>query len=122
MILLNCIYRWWKALNFSEKLPFIRDRVIECYFWILGVYFEPEYLLARRMLTKVIAMTSAIDDIYDVYGTFEEIELFTEAVDRLKLIHTFSFQLSIIIKCKFKHLTIILTIHINLKSQLTLTV
>uniref|UniRef100_A0A2N9HR11 Terpene synthase N-terminal domain-containing protein n=1 Tax=Fagus sylvatica TaxID=28930 RepID=A0A2N9HR11_FAGSY len=76
------IARWWKALNFSEKLPFIRDRVIECYFWILGVYFEPEYLLARRMLTKVIAMTSAIDDIYDVYGTFEEIELFTEAVDR----------------------------------------
>jgi (-)-germacrene D synthase len=61
--------------------------VIECYFWILGVYFEPEYLLARRMLTKVIAMTSAIDDIYDVYGTLEEIELFTEAVDRLKLIH-----------------------------------
>ena len=91
MILLNCIYRWWKALNFSEKLPFIRDRVIECYFWILGVYFEPEYLLARRMLTKVIAMTSAIDDIYDVYGTLEEIELFTEAVDWLKLIHTFSF-------------------------------
>ena len=28
----------------------------------------------------------------------------------------------LLIKCKFKHLTIILTIHINLKSQLTLTV
>ncbi|KAM3744366.1 hypothetical protein ACB098_06G048100 [Castanea mollissima] len=76
------IARWWKDLNFSRKLPFIRDRVIECYFWILGVYFEPEYCFARRILTKVIAMTSTIDDIYDVYGTLEEVELFTEAVER----------------------------------------
>nr|POF14722.1 (-)-germacrene d synthase [Quercus suber] len=76
------IARWWKDLNFSKKLPFIRDRVIECYFWILGVYFEPEYCFARRILTKVIAMTSTIDDIYDVYGTIEEVELFTEAVER----------------------------------------
>ena len=87
MIQLNCICRWWKELNFSKKLPFIRDRVIECYFWILGVFFEPEYFHARRILTKVIAMTSTIDDIYDVYGTFEEIELFTEAIERLKLIN-----------------------------------
>ena len=87
LILSNCICRWWKELNFSKKLPFIRDRVIECYFWILGVYFEPKYFLARRILTKVIAMTSTIDDIYDVYGTLEEIELFTEAIERLKLIH-----------------------------------
>ncbi|KAM4092545.1 hypothetical protein ACB094_06G047800 [Castanea mollissima] len=79
---LSGIVRWWKELNFSKKLPFIRDRVIECYFWILGVFFEPEYFLARRILTKVIAMTSTIDDIYDVYGTFEEIELFTEAIKR----------------------------------------
>ena len=51
------------------------------------MYFEPKYFLARRILTKVIAMTSTIDDIYDVYGTLEEIELFTEAIERLKLIH-----------------------------------
>uniref|UniRef100_A0A2N9H4D2 Terpene synthase N-terminal domain-containing protein n=1 Tax=Fagus sylvatica TaxID=28930 RepID=A0A2N9H4D2_FAGSY len=74
--------RWWKDLNFTRELPFIRDRMIECYFWILGVYFEPEYLLARRILTKVIAMTSAIDDIYDVYGTPEELELFNQAIER----------------------------------------
>ncbi|KAJ7948511.1 (-)-germacrene D synthase [Quillaja saponaria] len=74
--------QWWKDLEFSEKLPFARDRVVECYFWILGVYFEPEYYMARRFLTKVIAMTSIIDDIYDVYGTLEELELFTEAVER----------------------------------------
>jgi len=85
--MLNYVYRWWKDLNFSRELPFIRDRLVECYFWILGVYFEPEYLLARSMLTKVIAMTSVLDDIYDVYGTFEELELFTDAIERLTSTH-----------------------------------
>jgi hypothetical protein len=51
------------------------------------VYFEPKYLLARRMVTKVIALTAIFDDIYDTYGTLEEIELFTEAIERLKLTH-----------------------------------
>ncbi|KAJ0044678.1 hypothetical protein Pint_04339 [Pistacia integerrima] len=64
------------------KLPFVRDRVIECYFWIVGVPFEPEYSLARRILTKVIAMAFVIDNVYDVYGTIEELELFTEAIER----------------------------------------
>ncbi|XP_059444211.1 (-)-germacrene D synthase-like [Corylus avellana] len=79
---LSEIARWWKDCNFSIELPFIRDRVVECYFWILGVYFEPEYHIARRFLTKVIAMTSIFDDVYDVYGTLEELELFTKAIER----------------------------------------
>ncbi|KAH9776446.1 alpha-humulene/(-)-(E)-beta-caryophyllene synthase [Citrus sinensis] len=76
------ISRWWKDLDFARKLPFARDRMVECFFWILGVYFEPNYSLARRILTKVIAMTSIIDDIYDVYGTPEELKLFTEVIER----------------------------------------
>nr|AIO10965.1 TPS02 [Liquidambar formosana]AMD82310.1 trans-beta-guaiene synthase [Liquidambar formosana] len=79
---LSEIARWWKDLDFARKLPYVRDRVVECFFWILGVYFEPQYSLARRILTKVISMTSVIDDIYDAYGTFEELELFTEAIER----------------------------------------
>nr|POE96371.1 (-)-germacrene d synthase [Quercus suber] len=58
------------------------SRVVELYFWILGVYFEPQYSLARRILTKTICMASIIDDIYDVYGTHEELELFTNAIKR----------------------------------------
>ena len=46
------------------------------------MYFEREYALARRMLTKVIAMTSVIDDIYDVHGTPDELKLFTDAIER----------------------------------------
>ncbi|CAK9136867.1 unnamed protein product [Ilex paraguariensis] len=79
---LNSITRWWKDLDFATKLPFARDRLVECYFWILGVYFEPQYFLARKILTKVIAMASTVDDIYDVYGTPEELSLFTDAIER----------------------------------------
>ncbi|PIN02886.1 (-)-germacrene D synthase [Handroanthus impetiginosus] len=82
---LSGITRWWKDLDFANKLPFARDRVVECYFWILSVYFEPQYSLARRILTKVIAMTSVIDDIYDVYGAFDDLQLFTDAIQRWEL-------------------------------------
>jgi len=34
------------------------------------------------MLTKVIAILSIIDDTYDSYGTIDELELFTEAIER----------------------------------------
>ncbi|XP_062162911.1 (-)-germacrene D synthase-like [Alnus glutinosa] len=79
---LSEITRWWKDLNFTSQLPFIRDRIVECYFWILGVCFEADCFLSRRILTKVIVMTSLIDDIYDVHGTLEELELFTQAIER----------------------------------------
>ncbi|GAY39770.1 hypothetical protein CUMW_046980 [Citrus unshiu] len=75
---------WWKDLNFAGKLPFARDRVVESYFWIVGVYFEPEYSLARKLLAKIFSMTSIIDDIYDVYATPKELDLFTAAIDRFE--------------------------------------
>ncbi|KAM7493631.1 hypothetical protein LguiB_028240 [Lonicera macranthoides] len=43
---------------------------------------ETEYFLARMILTKVICLTSVIDDIYDAYGTIEELILFTNAIQR----------------------------------------
>ncbi|KAK9268344.1 hypothetical protein L1049_000093 [Liquidambar formosana] len=79
---LSEISKWWKDIDFATKLPYARDRMVECYFWILGVYFEPEYSFARRILTKVINIASILDDTYDAYGTIDELELFTEAVER----------------------------------------
>ncbi|XP_038903601.1 (+)-gamma-cadinene synthase-like [Benincasa hispida] len=76
------IYRWWKELNVPTNFPFARDRIVEDYFWVLGVYFEPHFNVGRKILTKVIAMTSIMDDIYDAYGTFEELQVFTLAINR----------------------------------------
>ncbi|KAL0294528.1 UNVERIFIED_CONTAM: Beta-caryophyllene synthase [Sesamum radiatum] len=79
---LNDITRWWKNLDFANRLPFARDRMVECYFWSVEVYFEPHYHIARRMLTKIINMTSILDDIYDVYGTLDDLQLFTDLIQR----------------------------------------
>ncbi|KAL5549586.1 hypothetical protein UlMin_004817 [Ulmus minor] len=80
---LSEISRWWKELDFARKLPFtIRDRIVELYFWIMGVYFEPKFSRGRRILSKIIALASLLDDIYDSFGTFEELEVFTKAMDR----------------------------------------
>ncbi|KAK9041689.1 hypothetical protein V6N11_016779 [Hibiscus sabdariffa] len=74
--------RWWRGLDVPINFPFTRDRFVECYFWILGVYFEPHYIVARNFTTKVIALISILDDIYDAYGTYEELEIFTKAIQR----------------------------------------
>ncbi|XP_024172082.1 (-)-germacrene D synthase [Rosa chinensis] len=79
---LSDITRWWKELDFVNKLPFARDRAVESYFWALGVYFEPEYCFGRMTLCKIVAIIVVLDDVYDVHGTHEELELFTEAVER----------------------------------------
>ncbi|XP_059295061.1 terpene synthase 17-like [Lycium ferocissimum] len=76
------ITRWWKELEMPKTLPYARDRVVELYFWSLGVYFEPQYNVARKILTKVLCFCSIMDDTYDTYGTLKELTLLTEAIER----------------------------------------
>ncbi|KAL3728763.1 hypothetical protein ACJRO7_033354 [Eucalyptus globulus] len=76
------ITRWWKEIDVPRKFPFARDRIVELFFWTSGIYFEPEFAMARNILTKVISLTSILDDIYDVYGTLEELALLTEAIQK----------------------------------------
>ncbi|KAK4796231.1 hypothetical protein SAY86_028557 [Trapa natans] len=80
---LSEISRWWiERINCERNFPYARDRIAECYLWMLGVYFEPEYALARNILAKIIALASIMDDTYDAYGTSEELQLLTDAIDR----------------------------------------
>ncbi|PON82655.1 Squalene/phytoene synthase [Trema orientale] len=74
--------RWWIGLSLANKLTFTRDRLMECFFWTVGMVFEPQYSNLRKGLTKVTSLITVIDDVYDVYGTLDELELFTDAVER----------------------------------------
>ncbi|KAK8594485.1 hypothetical protein V6N13_015407 [Hibiscus sabdariffa] len=54
------ISRWWRNLGIMEHLNFTRDRLAESFLCAVGVAY----------------------DVYDVYGSLQELEQFTEAVDR----------------------------------------
>ena len=89
--------RWWKRTGLAENLSFARDRLMENFLWTVGVIFQPQFGYCRRMSTKVNALITTIDDVYDVYGTLDELELFTDAVERLVLmtLHLNCFKLSL---------------------------
>lgn len=74
--------RWWKSTRLGEKLNFARDKLVTSFFWTVGFNFEPRFQYCRRMTTKVNSLITTIDDTYDVYGTLDELELFTNAVER----------------------------------------
>ncbi|KAK2630838.1 hypothetical protein QOZ80_UnG0724250 [Eleusine coracana subsp. coracana] len=78
---LEIITRWWKDLDIESQFPFARDRIVECFLWMLGVYFEPCYSRGRIILTMVIAIIVLIDDIYDSYGTAEDCKIFTKCME-----------------------------------------
>nr|A0A142BX70.1 RecName: Full=Sesquiterpene synthase TPS1; AltName: Full=Beta-caryophyllene synthase; AltName: Full=Beta-copaene synthase; AltName: Full=Germacrene D synthase; AltName: Full=Terpene synthase 1; Short=XsTPS1 [Xanthium strumarium]AMP42987.1 germacrene D [Xanthium strumarium] len=79
---LSQLSKWWKDFEPTKNLHYVRDRLVELYFWVLGVYFEPQYSRSRIFLTKVIKIATVLDDTYDNYGVYDELEIFTDAIDR----------------------------------------
>ena len=46
----------------------------------------PQLGKSRIIQTKVNALITVVDDVYDVYGTLDELELFTDAVERFVIV------------------------------------
>ncbi|KAK8445925.1 hypothetical protein SEVIR_9G408600v4 [Setaria viridis] len=109
---LKALTIWWKDLRSRADLRFARERVVEMYFWMLGVVHEPQYSYSRILLTKFFKLVSLIDDFCDSYSTTEESEEFTMAIEKLAL------TLILETACAMhKKLTIILT-HLHLLLQI----
>ncbi|KAI3760838.1 hypothetical protein L1987_51237 [Smallanthus sonchifolius] len=79
---LSQICKWWKDFDVPKNIPYARNRVVECYFWALAVYFEPKYSVSRVFLARFFFLQTVLDDTYDAYGTYEELVKFTEAIER----------------------------------------
>ncbi|KAL7160546.1 hypothetical protein ABFS83_01G103400 [Erythranthe nasuta] len=78
---LKYVSSWWEKTSIAKILPFARERVVENYLWTTGM-FDPQYGYSRIMATKVIALITVIDDVFDVYGTLEELQIFNEVIQR----------------------------------------
>ena len=79
---LSILTRWWEDIRMESMIPFARDRIVECFLWILGVYFEPCHSRARIILTMIIAIVTLLDDIYDSYGSPKECDILTNCIER----------------------------------------
>ncbi|KAK4435853.1 Gamma-cadinene synthase [Sesamum alatum] len=76
------VSRWWNKFDLKTKLPYARDRLIECYLWGVSVHFEPQYSDVRIAVAKSMQMVSTMDDTYDNYATLEEADLLTDILER----------------------------------------
>ncbi|CAI8616075.1 unnamed protein product [Vicia faba] len=66
----------------APRPGFSRGRLIESYFLSVGMApLNPKFSDLHKGLTKVFSLITLIDDIYDVHGTLDELELFTTAVE-----------------------------------------
>ncbi|KAI0507616.1 hypothetical protein KFK09_013742 [Dendrobium nobile] len=74
--------KWWRNLDvLCDELDFIRDRLVENHLWALGFTFQPKFWRNRKAITKINCLVTTIDDVYDVYGTLDELEIFTNAIE-----------------------------------------
>ncbi|XP_056161808.1 (E,E)-alpha-farnesene synthase-like isoform X1 [Syzygium oleosum] len=80
---LRDISRWWRDLGLIEHVNFARDRLVESFLCALGLSQGSRFSSLRKSLTKVIILILVIGDIYDLYGSLEELECFTGAITRL---------------------------------------
>ncbi|MFS8004485.1 putative R-linalool synthase [Helianthus anomalus] len=76
------LVKWLKNTRWDTTLPFARDRLVDNFLWTIGYSYLPQFRLGRRNLTKVNALVTTIDDVYDVYGTLDELEHFTDVISR----------------------------------------
>ncbi|KAL6330307.1 hypothetical protein AAG906_040233 [Vitis piasezkii] len=51
-----------------------------CFLWTVGIFPDPRHSSCRIELNKAIAILLVIDDIYDSYGSLDELALFTDAM------------------------------------------
>ncbi|KAG6528909.1 terpene synthase 10-like [Zingiber officinale] len=79
---LSKLSRWWSELGLAERLPFFRDSLMANYLLTVGCAFEPEYWSFRETETQANCLIALLDDVYDVYGKLEELEIFTDAIER----------------------------------------
>ncbi|GLJ09977.1 hypothetical protein SUGI_0119460 [Cryptomeria japonica] len=78
---LQILAKWWKESG-VRQLTFARNRYVEFYFWAVGGSVEPKDSTFRIGFAKIGSLVTVIDDIYDTYGTLDELKIFAEAIER----------------------------------------
>ncbi|XP_059065092.1 alpha pinene synthase, chloroplastic-like [Cryptomeria japonica] len=78
---LQSILQWWKDSDL-DKVDFACHRHVEYFALACAYCIDAKYSAYRHDFAKLCALATIVDDIYDTYGTIEEIKLFNEAVKK----------------------------------------
>ncbi|MED6131503.1 hypothetical protein PIB30_010256 [Stylosanthes scabra] len=84
------VSKWWNGQAMSKEPKFAGYEAlkIKWYMWSMACFTDPSFSDQRLELSKPISLVYIIDDIYDVYGTLDQLVLFTDAVKRWELTGT----------------------------------
>nr|AZM65215.1 tergamotene synthase [Santalum album] len=78
---LGKLARWWVSTGL-DKLSFARNNLMQSYMYGTAVTSDPQFKLARETIVKTGSLITIVDDVYDVFGSIDELELYTNFVDR----------------------------------------
>ena len=73
--------------------------------WPMACYTDPQFSNQRIEITKPISLIYILDDIFDVYGTLDQLTLFTDAVNRYSNIHIYQLHTKLKYMCIFVLIT-----------------
>nr|I1ZHA5.1 RecName: Full=Sesquiterpene synthase Cad; AltName: Full=Beta-cadinene synthase; Short=Cf-Cad [Chamaecyparis formosensis]AFJ23663.1 beta-cadinene synthase [Chamaecyparis formosensis] len=76
---LKILSKWWNETKVKE-LNFFRQRHVEFYFLYACGLYEKELSATRLCFAKVGALITLLDDIFDTYGTIDELVPFATAL------------------------------------------
>lgn len=69
-------------MELNKELKLARDQPLKWFAWAMGILPDLRFSDERIELTKSVSLIYVLDDIFDLYGTLEELTLFTDAVNR----------------------------------------
>nr|WNI01965.1 terpene synthase [Psidium guajava] len=76
------ISNWWEELGIVKELKYARDQPMKWYMWPMAILTDTGLSQERVLTTKAISFIYIIDDIFDIYGTIDELASFTDVVIR----------------------------------------
>uniref|UniRef100_A0A7N0V1J6 Uncharacterized protein n=1 Tax=Kalanchoe fedtschenkoi TaxID=63787 RepID=A0A7N0V1J6_KALFE len=74
-------FTWWNNTGLAKEMKLAKDLPMK-WFMHSTVALHPKHSQLRVNITKIVSLVYIIDDIFDVYGSLDNLIIFTEAVQR----------------------------------------
>ncbi|KAI3784572.1 hypothetical protein L1987_43673 [Smallanthus sonchifolius] len=88
------VSKWWENLGLAHKLGFVRDRLMECFFWTIGVVSEPQYHSCHVKVKDVVESLEKYHDLMKwssvVFRLYNDLATSSDEIERGKTVNAIS--------------------------------